>query len=168
MTQDQIIDRIVQQEVLANASMLIHQLAQPDAGEALGVPIDDLLPCLDGPDYNEAPEGYRVVSATAYVNGEEQRGYSYRDNDNELPGEWYTTEREAIEAAWEDSGEEAPRVEALEHWIVSDWLANKLEAAGALIARDILGFNIWGRTETGQSLTMDADLTAVAKDLADG
>lgn len=53
-------------------------------------------------------------------------------------------------------------IEALEHWLVSDPLARELESIGALVATDVLGFNIWGRTESGQSLEYDSDLNAVS------
>ncbi len=45
--------------------------------------------------------------------------------------------------------------EAYEHWIVSDWLARKLEAVGEMVSFDIHGLTVWGRTTTGQSISMD-------------
>ncbi len=45
--------------------------------------------------------------------------------------------------------------EIFEHWAVTDWFADKLEAAGEKVDRDFAGLNIWGRTTTGQSMTMD-------------
>jgi len=55
-------------------------------------------------------------------------------------------------------------IEALEHYFVSDWLARKLADIEAPVSVDVLGcYNIWGRTETGQSLTMDSALNAVAE-----
>lgn len=42
------------------------------------------------------------------------------------------------------------RHEALEFWIVSDWLAGKLEDHGELVTKDFLGLTIWGRTTSGQ------------------
>ena len=46
-------------------------------------------------------------------------------------------------------------VEALEHWIVSNWLADKLEKQGEMILRGFLGKTIWGRTCSGQAIYMD-------------
>lgn len=45
--------------------------------------------------------------------------------------------------------------EAYEHWVVSDWLAGKLEAKGEMVLRDFLGLTIWGRTCTGQAISLD-------------
>ncbi len=33
--------------------------------------------------------------------------------------------------------------EALEHWIITDWLADKLEAKGEMVNKDVLGLTIW-------------------------
>lgn len=45
--------------------------------------------------------------------------------------------------------------EAFEHWIVSSWLAAKLEEHGEMVSRDIHGLTVWGRTTTGQSILLD-------------
>jgi len=126
-----ILDRLIDREILANASWLVTELAQDESGRW----IDDLAPCLDRPDLSVLEDGF-------------------------------DTEREAVRAAWDDAGDEPPRIEALQHWIVSEWLADKLEANGALVARDVLGFDIWGRTDCGQSLTYNSDLQVVARQMA--
>lgn len=45
---------------------------------------------------------------------------------------------------------------AYEHWIVSDWLADKLAERGEMVLKDFLGLTIWGRTTTGQAIALDA------------
>lgn len=53
--------------------------------------------------------------------------------------------------------------EVYEHWIVSDWLADKLEAKGEKVDRDFAGLTVWARTTTGQSIAIDGvieDITA--------
>jgi len=47
------------------------------------------------------------------------------------------------------------QAEVYEHWAVTDWFADKLEAAGEKIDRDFAGLCVWARTTTGQSMTMD-------------
>lgn len=158
-TTEDIIQRIVEQEVYVNASMMISSLVE--ASDL--VPFEELLPCLEQPDYSEAQEGYIIKRDGMFgewnVWLDDELGTSVASN--------LGTEREAIAATWEDDGEEAPREEALQHWLVSDWLADKLEAAGAMVARDVLGFNVWGRSECGQALTEDSDILAVASRLQD-
>jgi len=56
-------------------------------------------------------------------------------------------------------------VEALEHWIVSDWLADKLESYGELVTKDFLGLTIWGRTCSGQAILLDWVISQICNDL---
>lgn len=53
------------------------------------------------------------------------------------------------------SSEETDPVEAYEHWIVTDWLAKKLEEHGCIVSHDFMGLTIWGRCCTGQAIAMD-------------
>jgi hypothetical protein len=55
--------------------------------------------------------------------------------------------------------------EVFEHWIVSAWLADKLEAQGEKVERDFAGMTIWARTTTGQAIYADAVIEAIAKAL---
>ena len=55
--------------------------------------------------------------------------------------------------------------EALEHWIVSGWLAGKLEEYGELITKDFLGLTIWGRTCSGQAIMLDYVISQICDDL---
>jgi hypothetical protein len=45
--------------------------------------------------------------------------------------------------------------EVFEHWIVSDWLADRLEEHGEHTLRDFFGLSIWCRTTTGQAIKID-------------
>jgi len=54
--------------------------------------------------------------------------------------------------------------EAYEHWIVSDWLARKLEAKGE-ITGEVCGLTIWGRCTTGQSICMDGVIEEITQEL---
>jgi hypothetical protein len=59
-----------------------------------------------------------------------------------------------------DAQEHAPEV--YEHWIVTDWLANKLEER---VLRNFFGMTIWGRTCTGQTISLDGVICAIYDDL---
>lgn len=162
MNKQETIQRIIDQEIYTNASQFVTELTQDPEGRY----IDDITPCLERVDYSEPPEGY---SAEETIDGEWMvlcGGIQTGDN-VDLSGagdDTYETEGQAIKAAWEDYGDEPEeRLEALQHWLVSDWLADKLESIGACVVHDIMGFDIWGRTECGQSLMMDSDLNKVAE-----
>ena len=65
---------------------------------------------------------------------------------------------------YEGEGEYYP-VDALEHWIVSDWLADKLEEKGERVCKDLLGLTIWARTCSGQAIACDSVFQDIACDL---
>lgn len=55
--------------------------------------------------------------------------------------------------------------EIFEHWAVSNWFAEQLEARGERVDRDFAGLCIWGRTTTGQPIAMDAVVKAIWREL---
>lgn len=55
--------------------------------------------------------------------------------------------------------------EALEHWRVSDFLAEKLEAKGEMVIYDFLGFTIWGRCTSGQAILLDGVISEICADM---
>lgn len=54
-----------------------------------------------------------------------------------------------------------------EHWIVSSWLAEKLEEKGEVVG-EVAGLTIWGRCTTGQMISMDWVVQQIHKDLVEG
>ena len=44
--------------------------------------------------------------------------------------------------------------EALEHWLVSNWLAERLREEGEMFI-DFMDLTIWGRTTSGQAICID-------------
>lgn len=56
--------------------------------------------------------------------------------------------------------------EILEHWIVSEFLAKELEARGERVEFDFQGLIVWGRTVSGQAISMDAIIQDIAKDIS--
>ncbi|MEC5291571.1 MULTISPECIES: hypothetical protein [unclassified Aurantimonas] len=55
--------------------------------------------------------------------------------------------------------------EVFEHWIVSDWLADKLEAHGEKVDTDFAGLTVWARTATGQGIASDSVIEAIYAEL---
>ena len=45
--------------------------------------------------------------------------------------------------------------EALEHWLVSEWLAKRLLEEGEMVI-EFYGLTIWGRTTSGQAIYIDS------------
>ena len=57
------------------------------------------------------------------------------------------------------------RQEIFEHWIVSSWLADKLEALGETVVKDFYGLTIYCRPCTGQALHCDHVIQQIYQDL---
>lgn len=78
----------------------------------------------------------------------------------------YESEIEELESEIEnlESEQEYPD-EALEHWIVSNWLAGKLKAKGQMVM-DFNNLMIWGRTTSGQHIAMDCVIVSICEDLS--
>lgn len=74
-------------------------------------------------------------------------------------------ERDAYRACEEADLDPYAR-EVFEHWIVSDWLADKLEAKGEKVDRDFAGLVVWARTTTGQAIYADALFEDIAREVS--
>lgn len=55
--------------------------------------------------------------------------------------------------------------EPLEFWIVSNWLADKLEQHGECVDKDLKGLCVWGRCTSGQSISIDSVIIEIAKEV---
>ena len=58
--------------------------------------------------------------------------------------------------------------EIYEHWIVSDWFADRLEAKGESIEKDLYGLTVWGRGCSGQAILLDGVVCEIYDELHKG
>jgi len=58
--------------------------------------------------------------------------------------------------------------EIYEHWIVSDWLADRLAEKGEKVDKDFAGLTVWARTTAGQGIALDAVIQAIVADVNKG
>jgi hypothetical protein len=156
------IERIIEQEIFTNASWLISSLCRLEDPELMNVDQEALFDVCSQPDYSVAPDGYEVEETDGAY-------YWYReaetdDDDIESSSSIFATPEAACADAWDNYGE-APDdyIEALQHWLISDWLAEKIIEVGGMAAIDICGFAVWGRSECGQGLDIDSTLKAVVE-----
>lgn len=120
-------------------------------------------------DYRDAlPSGYTVESgidpadgATAWRwFGDDMGGPDPEDSD------WFETEEEALRDLFEQERLDEPDgSEAFEHWAVSRWLADKLEAKGESVVETDFAGHVWARCTTGQMIRMDSVIRSIARDL---
>lgn len=111
------------------------------------------LPILD---YEEAAReaGWRTTDDSEFTDGTEIVG-SIGPNDPD--GGWPTI--------CDAMGIEPYDREVFEHWIVSNWLADKLEAKGEKVDRDFAGMTVWARTTTGQAISCDSVIKEIIAEL---
>ncbi len=143
-TQDQVKD-MVETQVLAPVSSLVNTLCNDPNYE------DYLLNVMLKPDYESAAydNGFRVE------NREDGFYITWQEDDDVLEDGSYLTATDAWEGACDDNAIEPHLNVAHEHWIVSYWLAERLEERGEMIEYDFLGLIIWGRCATGQAIYLD-------------
>ena len=161
------VGKLVDREVHYCVSHLISELAQHVVGDY----DDDILNVCISDDWKEP-----ATDHTANLDRDECVEWLEGIGIECVDSESVETLREAIDANINDGTIDAQEFceyhgldpytnEAYEHWIVSDWLAGKLEAAGEMVARDIYGLTIWGRRTTGQSILLDAVLCGIYNDM---
>lgn len=145
------IDQMISSEVLCCMSSLVASLSAP-YGDS-GLPADLNQVCeqafeLAAPidDWEEAA----IQAGWAEINGTWER--PARDDEDTVER---TLRRDTAQEACELDDLEPYQSEVYEHWAVTDWFADKLEAAGEKVDRDFAGLCVWARTTTGQSMTMD-------------
>lgn len=101
-----------------------------------------------------SPEGVKsdwcVVRGTTAEDAEHAAGFKYAEN-------W----RDACES---DDLEPYQR-EVFEHWIVSDWLADKLAERGEKVDKGFAGMIVWARTTSGQGIASDSVIEAICAEL---
>lgn len=55
-------------------------------------------------------------------------------------------------------------IDVLEHWCVTSWFQGKLSERGEVVG-DLLDFNIWGRTCSGQAIYIDLVIAEIAAEM---
>ena len=171
----EIANRLVNREIYHNASQMISGIA-PHACE-MGLEDEVLSVChpdndISEEDYQEAAEAEGWVKFEDAT--EEQRKTAleeYLPDDNTTDRTFiqidddggYLDSDYRIDSYEELCGDhnievEGQEVEVFEFWIISDWLAYRLPS------QVILGFNIWGRTCTGQAICLDYNIQEIAID----
>jgi hypothetical protein len=56
-------------------------------------------------------------------------------------------------------------VEPLEHWLVSQWLADRLEEHCESVVRDFYGLTVWARCTSGQAIYCDYVIQEIYREL---
>ncbi len=144
--------KFVDREVIYCASALVYELAQK--AEHFTDYEDDLYGAYQGiPDYEEAAKqnGWAQKKDGSFYH-KEKKGKSSADTWASLCDEQNI-----------DTDEYAPEI--YEHWIVSDYLADKLENHEHKVLRDFFGMTIWCRPTTGQAILLDGVISSICAEM---
>jgi len=149
------ITRIISQEILSNQSLLVeHMLSAYDESNEFSY--DDIVNLYDTSKDTLLDWIYYNISK------EELKEYLEYKYSEAFPIESYDYD-ELLELAYAFNFEPEPQ-EIYQWWIVSDWLADKLEQHGEPVLRNNFGV-WWGRTCCGQAIESDGVIQDIAKEL---
>lgn len=152
--------RLVEREVHACMSSVIFTLSSAshfiDGGRGTYPALDDIR--------NLAEQAFELARPiTDYEEAAREAGWSFSDgawrHEDGLTGSYKT-----VEGLCECEVIEPYDREVFEHWAVSSWLADKLEAKGEKVDRDFAGLCVWARTTTGQAISIDTVIGAIVKE----
>lgn len=159
--------RLVQQEVHYCVSFLVSTLA---AGNAHG-PSDLRDLCEQAGELAAPTEDWQEAAQQEGWNLGDDGNFWKWTNPRDTSGDRDFTDNIDADAAdgWqrlcEEKDIEPYQWEVFEHWIVSDWLADALIAKGERVDKDFGGMIVWGRTTTGQSISMDSVIRQITAEL---
>src|SRR5512145_684814 len=146
-------DKFVEREVVYCVSPLVYELAQK--AEHFPDYYDELLEAFRGmPDYEEA------ATQAGWKEKKNKDGFVNKNEDEESDADSW---QELCDEQGIDTDDFIPEI--FEHWIVSDWLANKLKEHGHKVMRDFFGMTIWCRPTTGQAIMLDGVISEICEEL---
>lgn len=154
---------LVKREVIYCVSHLVSELVSTGGAMSGGnYDLHDqaLELCTPVPDYEEAAiqAGWEDVTNTDDYPAETQ----FKDTTDGQG--WACSGWEQLCADHDIDADEYAR-EIFEHWIVSNWLADRLAAKGERIDKDFAGLTVWGRTTTGQGIASDYVIEQIAAEM---
>lgn len=156
-TRERQLDTFVQNNILCSVDYIVTTLANGYGGRiqdqglaALAQVADELRTPLD--DWEEAAReaGWKNLGSDA--EGARANWRHAREHDG--------FEFESAQAVCEEYGLDPYQWEIYEYWAVSEWLAGKLQEAGERVG-DFGNLKVWGRTTTGQAISMDGVIGAI-------
>lgn len=154
-------EELVRREVHYCVSALVHTLAQ-GYGQPFGAHSTDLSELCEQAMELAAPTDDWESAAEDADDLEEYRDEfgvrCWRNGDGDTMA---GNAREACE--WFDV--DPYQREVFEHWIVSEWLADRLAEKGEKVDKDFSGLVIWARTTTGQAISSDGVIEEIHAEL---
>ena len=151
--------KFVEREVIYCVSHLVSELLKMDINNS-DYSYEEILDICNRPDYEAAVE-YADDLHVMYSNY--LAGYVWVYRVDHSISEPFDTELEAYQDCVYENDLEYDYIEAYEHWIVSDYLAKKLEEQGEMVTYDLFGLTVWGRCTSGQSIMLDGVISRICE-----
>jgi hypothetical protein len=154
------IDEMVKQEVLYDVSDLVNRLAQgcgtlqPTSKEAIKATAALLEIMEQASELIQPIEDWEEAARQAGWIFDEGGPFWLKPTEHPFheQGRYEKTAQEACEA----DDLVSHQWEVYEHWAVSQWLGEHLQAHGERVDFDFAGLVVWARTNTGQSIEADS------------
>lgn len=159
------IHEMINREVLTNANELIQELSSTEQYQ------DEILEFSSKPDYEQAAndyvgcleEGEQLDEILEYLANYDV-DYDVLEGNSDVLLECIE-EYVGYDVFCDDFNVEPDYIDALQFFIVTDYLADKLEQHGELVTHDFLGLAIWGRTCCGQAIEADSVIQNIYNNL---
>ena len=155
-------DEMVREHVYVNAGSLIHPMLQMGMEDVMyhwGLDEDEYFKLIECRDYESAVREWLDNDVNVNEVCEDDTSIDARREAiiEEIDGDWRDFAEE-----W---GIDPYMCEVYEHWLVSDWLAYKLQCQGKNIVDFGCGCLVWCRCATGQAISMDCVIQKVAEEM---
>jgi hypothetical protein len=164
-------EKLVRDEVYTCASQLVSAVSSGDNCATMGLSYeDDLMPLLESLDYDEPADdhirnGMGDDERREYLAAQSAEVPEGADEAAILALTFTTMEEQGAQEFCDEFNLDPDRNEIFEHWVVSDWLARRLEERDESVCHDFLGLTIWGRATTGQHISLDGVVLRIAAEL---
>lgn len=151
-------EQIAAQEIYAPASQLISALSKEFANDHFTELTQAATAlCYPVPDFEEAATQAGWRYETARMTGTSV----WRHEDDPRTAHLFSGWQDLCES----EGIEPYMHEPMGWWIVSDWLAERLEEKGESVDRDFAGLCIWARLTCGQAIDNDEVIQQIAQEI---
>lgn len=172
MINQHILRRLIDREVVQNVSMLVSHFQQnPEALDGSDYDYDELLSLCERRDYLEAALNHvddmdrgDVIDALNATFEDADEDASTAELRVALRTALNDADLDLVREFCDDQGVDPEICEVLEHWVVSEWFAEKLAEKGEATG-ELFGLTIWGRTCSGQAILLDGVVEGIAKDM---
>lgn len=149
----EVLRKFVEREVFCCVSSFMY---------AVGSRLEDACGIFD----EDFEETFKLFSQEDWEGAARDAGWVGEEGTVTKPGK--EGEEDVVVDSWREACEidrlEPYLTEALEHWIVSSWLAKKLEDKGEMTG-EFAGLTIWGRACSGQSTYMDGVICGIYNEM---